>query len=157
MSHIESTPITGEASNKDASHPIGALNEFYHAFNHQNFTEMKSNWLQSSNAVMANPLGGIRRGWSEIEGVYQRIFDGKAKVYVEFYDYSILEGDGFFQAIGKERGHADVDHEHLNLDIRTSRLFLLQGNRYKQIHHHGSIENPQLLNQYQTSIKNTQG
>lgn len=50
---------------------------------------MQANWL--------NPLGGVKRGWPEISGVYENIFNGSAKVYVEYFDYTILEGDDFFK------------------------------------------------------------
>ncbi len=38
---------------------------------------------------MANPLGGVHRGWPAIREVYERIFTGPAQVYVEFYDYTL--------------------------------------------------------------------
>ena len=38
---------------------------------------------------MDNPLGGIMRGWDNIREVYQRIFEGRAQVYVEYFDYTI--------------------------------------------------------------------
>jgi len=102
---------------------------------------------------MDNPLGGIKRGWSEIKSVYERIFNGQAKVYVEFYDFTIIELDGGFVAIGRERGSVEIKDEKIKLRIRTSRVFKLIDGSYKQVHHHGSIEEPDLLKAYQELVK----
>ncbi len=130
-----------------------ALQEFYIAFNTKSFEMMQDNWLNSEEIAMDNPLGGINRGWDDIKTVYQRIFSGKANVYVEFYDYTIVTIDGGFCAIGRERGHVEVDNTRLELAIRTSRVYKLVNGNYKQIHHHGSIEDPKLLEQYQNLVK----
>ena len=79
------TPIDGK-SPEDPSTPIGALSEFYRAFNTRDLALMESNWEQSGEAAMDNPLGGIKRGWQEIRSVYERVFQGSARVEVEFYD-----------------------------------------------------------------------
>lgn len=130
-----------------------ALQEFYTAFNSKNFELMEKNWLHSDEIAMDNPLGGIKRGWDEIKTVYERIFTGQADVYVEFYDYTIVTLEGGFCAIGRERGYVKVKDEKLDLAIRTSRVYKLVEGQYKQIHHHGSIENPILLEQYQNLVK----
>ena len=128
------------------------LQDFYLAFNSRDFNLMQDNWDNSDEIAMDNPLGGIKRGWSEIKEIYQRIFTGEAKVYVEFYDYSIVEFSGGFCAIGRERGHLQIRGEQLDLAIRTSRVYKLIDGVYKQVHHHGSIEDPKLLEQYQSLV-----
>lgn len=130
-----------------------ALQEFYTAFNTKNLELMEKNWLHSEEIAMDNPLGGIKRGWDEIKPVYERIFRGEADVYVEFYDYTIADIEGGFCAIGRERGYVQVKDKKLELAIRTSRVYKLVEGKYKQIHHHGSIENPKLLAQYQNLMK----
>ena len=119
----------------------------------QDFELMSQNWLQNEEIAMDNPLGGIKRGWNEIKSVYNRIFNGKAKVYVEFYDYTIVDLDGGFCAIGRERGYVEIGEQKLDLEIRTSRIYKLIGGLYRQIHHHGSIESPELLKKYQELVK----
>ena len=52
-----------------------------------------------------------------------------------------------------ERGSVEADGEKLELAIRTSRVYLLEAGEYKQVHHHGSIEDPLLLQQYQNLVK----
>ena len=151
-------PITGKekfgVAHLDVNEKIyKALNEFYMAFNSQNFDLMQKNWMNSKDIAMSNPLGGIKRGWDDIKVVYQRIFKAKVVVYVEFYDYVILEMKDGFCAVGRERGYVDTAGDKLNLEIRTSRIFVMKNGEYKQVHHHGSIENYELLKQYQNLLK----
>jgi hypothetical protein len=101
---------------------------------------------------MDNPLGGIKRGWNEISEVYSKIFSGPAEVYVEYYDYTIHESAEMFYAVGRERGYFKLNAEKINLAIRTSRIFKLIGSNWKQVHHHGSIEDPKLLERYQNAV-----
>ncbi len=145
-------PITGNEPVEDLSNPVQALSEFYNAFNGREFSLMEQNWIASPEASMSNPLGGIRRGWEEIKTVYQNIFVGTARVYVEYYDYTIAQGEGFFQAVGRERGYFEIGETCIDLKIRTSRTFVMQEGRYKQLHHHGSIEEPELLAHYQQGV-----
>ncbi len=147
------TAITGDESFKDLTNPTQVLAQFYSAFNNQNFELMSQNWLQNEEIAMDNPLGGIKRGWDEITSVYNRIFTGQAKVYVEFYDYTIVDLNGGFCAIGRERGCVQMDEQKLELAIRTSRIYKLVDDTYKQVHHHGSIERPELLKAYQEFVK----
>ena len=127
------------------------LVDFYKAFNTQNMDLMKENWSEE-NGIMDNPLGGILRGWSNIEAVYKKIFFSKAEVYVEFYDYSIhKQGDMFFAA-GRERGYIIKNGTKINLDIRTSRIYANEDGVYKQLHHHGSITDAKLLGTYQKLV-----
>ena len=101
---------------------------------------------------MSNPLGGVKRGWREIEEVYKRIFNGPAQVYVEYYDYSIYQTEMMFCAVGKERGYFKRGDIEIDLAIRTSRTYILIDGHWRQLHHHGSIDNPELLASYQTAV-----
>jgi hypothetical protein len=146
------TAITGQEKHYD-NKIHEALVQFYKAFNGRDFELMQKNWLNNEEIAMDNPLGGIKRGWEEIKTIYSRIFTGQAKVYVEFYDYTIVPMDGGFVAIGRERGYVETKGKKLGLAIRTSRVYKLLNGEYKQIHHHGSIENPELLREYQELVK----
>lgn len=130
-----------------------ALEQFYKAFNTCDIELMQNNWHNDSNIAMDNPLGGIKRGWNEIKSVYERIFDGNAEVYVEYFDYTLVEMDGGFVAVGRERGSVAKNTKTLDLKIRTSRVYKLINGVYKQVHHHGSIEYPALLEEYQNLVK----
>ena len=146
--------ITGQETAPFMSSAYAALVGFYTAFNKQDFEQMKVNWLQSEQATMSNPLGGIKRGWKEIEEVYKKIFSGPATVYVEFYDYSIHVTETMFFAAGRERGLLKLNNEQIELAIRTSRIYAIHESEWKQIHHHGSMDNPELLTRYQAVLLN---
>lgn len=153
MSLVAERPIDGTLPD-DISMPVGALNEFYRAFNGRDLALMKQNWEQSQEAAMDNPLGGIKRGWSEIEPVYERIFAGEATVRVEFFDYTLHHTGDVFWAVGRERGTLRRGETELELAIRTSRIFRRDSSgRWRQIHHHGSMDDPQLLARYQAAVR----
>jgi len=145
-------PITGRERPDDSLSPYAALVGFYRAFNSRDMATMAGNWDQSPDIAMDNPLGGIKRGWDEIKGVYERIFGGPASVYVEFYDYTIHEHEDVFYAVGRERGRFGKDGLEMELEIRTSRIFRRTRDGWKQVHHHGSIEDPALLDRYRTAV-----
>ncbi len=146
------TAITGKEDQGDLSTPYQALIQFYYAFNEGDFKTMSANWLQTDEIAMDNPLGGIKRGWDEIRTVYENIFNGPAEVYVEYYDYSIHESPDSFYAVGRERGYFRLGEVEIKLAVRTSRIYKRVDNGWKQVHHHGSIEDPQLLEQYQSAV-----
>ena len=148
------TPITGRETEPPAT-PLGALAEFYRAFNGRDLALMEQNWDPSADAVMDNPLGGIMRGWPAIRKVYQRLFTGEARVTVEFFDYTLHEVGDAFWAVGRERGMLQQESRpDLPLLIRTSRLFRREEQRrWRQTHHHGSIDDPTLLAEYQARVR----
>lgn len=145
-------PITGKEVFSDLNDPVQALAQFYYAFNNGDMDVISQNWNKSEEVVMNNPLGGIKRGWEEIRGVYEKIFNGPAKVYVEFYDYTIHRTNEMFYAVGRERGSFAVAGKTIDLKIRTSRIFKSINGIFRQVHHHGSIENPELLKEYQDIV-----
>lgn len=144
--------ITGKENQGDLTSPYEVLVQFYCAFNSRNMQMMTENWAQSEDAAMDNPLGGIKRGWTEIRSVYERIFSGPVQVYVEFYDYTIHETAEMFYVVGRERGNFRLGDEEIKLAIRTSRIFRKIAGRWNQVHHHGSIEDPKLLASYQAAV-----
>lgn len=145
------TPITGNGACTEET--LQALTQFYAGFNGRDLKKVQESWAQSEESSMDNPLGGIKRGWEEIRGVYERLFAGPATVYVEFYDYTIHEAGDIFYAVGRERGEFRVSETMVPLAIRTTRIFRRIGGTWKQVHHHGSIEDPELLAQYQRAVK----
>jgi len=150
---ITEKAITGtESDSIKIQEPMAALIEFYRAFNNADLELMSKNWGQGDEASMSNPLGGVKRGWDSIKEVYSNIFNGKANVYVEFYDYSIHVSETMFCAVGRERGFIQLGEQKIELAIRTSRTYRMEQGRWHQIHHHGSIDNPTLLATYQEAV-----
>lgn len=151
--NTEQTPITGNENKPDLAQPVKALSNFYEAFNNRDLVKMAENWAQTDEIAMDNPVGGIKRGWEEIKAVYERIFNGKAKVCVEFYDYTIHQHGEVFYAVGRERGEFRIGETVVNLAIRTSRVFRIMDGQWRQVHHHGSIDEPELLARYQHAVR----
>ncbi|MCG3165530.1 MAG: hypothetical protein POELPBGB_01298 [Bacteroidia bacterium] len=57
--------VTGREGQGCSSSPYQALVQFYCAFNSSDMKMMSENWAQSDDIAMDNPLGGIKRGWTE--------------------------------------------------------------------------------------------
>ena len=149
---IIEAPITGHESLGELREPVQALAQFYRAFNGRDLALMEENWEASETVAMDNPLGGIKRGWPEIRWVYERVFRGTGRVQVEFHDYTLHVVGEVFYAVGRERGTFERNGIRLDLAIRTSRIFRRLDGRWRQVHHHGSIDDPQLLNAYQEAV-----
>ncbi len=143
--------ITGKEKSSDSK--IQSVINFYNAFNSKDIIKMKDVWGDFPEISMANPIGGIRKGVSEIFEGYDRIFNSNAEVYVEFYDFQITSDENMFLIFGKERGTFKKGDIAVDLNIRTSRTFIKKENKWLQLHHHGSIDNPELLASYQNAVK----
>lgn len=145
--------ISGNEDASRLSEQEQALSRFYLAFNGRDLALAADSWEQSRDAVMDNPIGGISRGWAAIEKVYDRLFTSDFRVTVEFWDYSVVELTDGFIAIGRERGRFTGPEVRLDLAIRTSRIFRRDATgTFRQVHHHGSIEDPQLLAAYRQAV-----
>ncbi|MGH7647105.1 MAG: hypothetical protein ACREND_03230, partial [Gemmatimonadaceae bacterium] len=59
---------------------------------------------------------------------------------------------GMFYVVGRERGQLRSDRATIDLSIRTSRIFRLIAGEWRQIHHHGSMDDAKLLAQYQAAV-----
>lgn len=146
-------PVTGREQVADSSSPLSALSQFYRALNARDIALMEQNWDSSDEAVMDNPLGGIRRGWAEIASVYRGLFGASSRYSFEFYDYTLHRYGEIFIAIGRERGQLVMeDAAPLKLTIRTTRIFRLTNGRWRQLHHHGSIDDADMLVGYKQAV-----
>src|ERR1700726_1348740 len=146
-------PITGNEELGDLSQPPQALAQFYRAFNTRDLKMMDENFAYSDEVAIDNPLGGIRRGADEPHKMYEGVFKSPADVHVEFWDYTIHRAGDVFWAVGRERG-TYLDGEIVkNLNVRTTRIFQLIDGRWRQMHHHGSIEDAALLGEYQNAVR----
>jgi ketosteroid isomerase-like protein len=56
--------------------------------------------------------------------------------------------------VGRERGEfGAADGASLAMAIRTTRVFRRQDGAWRQVHHHGSIDDPELLRAYQRAVR----
>jgi ketosteroid isomerase-like protein len=153
MSFLLPSAIDGDETDLDPVQPLAALSAFYRAFNQRDLAAMASNWSHEDAASMSNPLGGIARGWPAIRAIYERIFAGRARVQVTFHDFTLHEAGDFFHAVGRERGTLTSGDMQLDLAIRTTRLYRRIDGAWRQVHHHGSFDNPDLLAAYREAVR----
>jgi ketosteroid isomerase-like protein len=150
-------PITGNEDISDLSRPEQALAQFYKAFNSRDLAMIDANFAASDEVAIDNPLGGIRRGVDVPHKMYEVVFKSPADVHVEFWDYTIDRVRDVFWAVGRERGTYRDGDAVKDLNIRTTRVFRLIDGRWRQVHHHGSIEDPKLLADYQSAVRSPKG
>ena len=129
----------GEADSATLSGAIAALETFYFAFNSGRLDVIAAVWSRDPLAQLNNPLGGVVRGGTAISALYRQIFDSSARVSVLF--------------VGREHGEfTSADGRALRLSIRTTRYFVHADGRWSQLHHHGSIADPDTLRAYQEAV-----
>lgn len=56
-------PVTGREGTVNSGEPLAALSQYYRALNNRDIVLMEQNWDANDEAVMDNPLGGIKHGW----------------------------------------------------------------------------------------------
>ena len=131
------------------------LESFYFAFNQRDLAVFKQVWANHELIQLNNPLGGLLRGDAVIVDLYQRIFSGPARVWVEFNDIVEFQAHDMVVFAGREQGEFTRNTETLALKIRTTRIVQWMGDEigWRQVHHHGSIDNPQMLASYQAAVQ----
>lgn len=130
-----------------------ALESFYYALNQRDLTALRKDWADDPLAQLNNPLGGILRGGEAIAELYRKIFAGKVLVQVTFGDVTEYLGDNHGVFAGRETGTYTADGgDPVALEIRTTRYFRYQDGRWRQYHHHGSIDDPDALRAYQQAV-----
>ncbi|MGN8198562.1 YybH family protein [Salinisphaera sp. RV14] len=145
------TAITGtETATGDSA--LAALIGFYRAFNACDLEALAANWMEGDAPSMDNPIGGIRRGWPAIREGYAKLFTGPARVEAAFHDFTSQGGSDWHLFVGREKGICMTPETTVDLRIRTTRWFMKVGGVWRQLHHHGSIEEPALLADYQRAI-----
>lgn len=131
-----------------------AIETFYFAFNCRSTQTLRAIWLDHPLVQLNNPLGGVLRGMESIADLYGRIFDGPAHVWVELSDIVEFAGHDAVVFAGRECGEFVLGDEHVPLVIRTSRVFsFVPAIGWRQVHHHGSIDDPELLGRYQAAVR----
>jgi hypothetical protein len=128
---------------------------FYYAFNRRDMGVFAEVWAEHEMIQLNNPLGGILRGFGPISELYRGIFNGSARVWVELHDIVEFQSDRMVVFAGREVGEFTKGEVTLPLTIRTSRIVQWMGADigWKQVHHHGSIDDAQLLAEYQRAVR----
>jgi hypothetical protein len=142
-----------EAARPGLDGALAALESFYFAFNNADLDAFRQVWVADELIRLGNPLGGILEGIDPIVALYDGIFNGPARVWVELYDivaYPLGEAVVF---AGRERGEFSKHGATVPLDIRTSRVLHRRDERWGQVHHHGSITDTDLLTTYRQAVQ----
>lgn len=158
---LEGTVVRGSRNRLDETNDpsiqgaYAAVETFYHAFNNRSLALFNQIWLPHPLIQLNNPLGGIVRGAQAVEAMYSRIFQGRIRVEVEFYDIILYAAKEHAVFAGRERGTYQAGDQVNGLDIRTTRFFQYvpgQGG-WRQVHHHGSIDDAAMLDHYQQAVR----
>ena len=133
---------------------IACLESFYYAFNNKNIEVPKDIWYNNELAQLNNPLGGIIRGIKPIIELYNDIFKSNASVTVEFQDIIYYHEINTVVFAGIEKGAFKKNGVTIPLTIRTTRClgYIPERHRWYQLHHHGSIDDADLLKQYKEAV-----
>ncbi|WP_211255616.1 YybH family protein [Actinocatenispora sera] len=149
----ESRNRLAETGHAGADGARAALETFYYALNQRDADVLRADWSDDPLAQLNNPLGGILRGGESITALYDRIFTGPVRVTATFRDIVEYLGDDHAVFAGREVGSwAGPDGVEVPLTIRTTRYFRYADGRWRQFHHHGSIDDPAALAAYQRAV-----
>ena len=149
------TEITGHEARSGRGDALDALIDFYCAFNARDLDGLAANWEQGDAPSMDNPMGGIRRGWEAISEGYMKLFGGSAIVQVTLHDFTSQGGDDWHLFVGREIGTCVTPDKKMDVRFRTTRWFTRRGGPWRQLHHHGSIEEAGMLAAYQKIVLGT--
>jgi len=151
----DSKNLIEKTKEKSFDGAVACIETFYYSFNNKDMEVFKKIWLSDELIQLNNPLGGIMRGINPIIEMYDRIFNGQASVWVELNDIVCYQSDDMMTFAGREIGKFSINGQTIDLQIRTTR-FLGYSDKEKQwfqIHHHGSIDNVDLLDRYQKAVR----
>ncbi|TCR70990.1 nuclear transport factor 2 family protein [Rhizobium sp. BK376] len=149
---VQLSQIDGSEVKSDRNSALDALIDFYNAFNRADLVGLKAIWVEGEAPSMDNPVGCIRRGWKSIEDGYSTLFSGVAKVHVAFHDFTSQGGSDWHLFVGRERGKCETPAGSIDLAIRTTRCFVVAAGSWRLLHHHGSIDDPAMLREYQRMV-----
>jgi ketosteroid isomerase-like protein len=142
-----------ETADPSAEGARAALESFYYALNNRDAEALKDDWADHPLAQLNNPLGGILRGGESVADLYRKIFEGPIRVQVTFGDVVEYLGGDHAVFAGRETGsYTTADRKSSPLEIRTTRYFRYDDGRWRQFHHHGSIDVPAVLAAYQQAV-----
>jgi ketosteroid isomerase-like protein len=144
-----------EAASPGLEGARAALDTFYHALNTRSLNLLLRTWADDPLVQLDNPLGGIVRGLAGVAALYGRILSGPVRAQVTLEDIVAYVTPELLVFAGREVGSYEQSGVSEPLAIRTSRIFRFlpaQGG-WRQIHHHGSLDDPDQLARYQRAVR----
>lgn len=147
-----------ETSRPGLTGALAGLESFYAAFNNRHLDQLTDVWSADPLVQLNNPLGGMVRGIVGIRSLYDRVFSSNGRAWVEFGDIVAHDLGEAVVFAGRECGEFATEDDVVPLSIRTSRIFAFEPRRgWRQVHHHGSIDDPSALNNYQQAVQRATG
>lgn len=143
------------AEDPSSAGAVAALETFYYALNQRDIDAMAAVWSHDQLAQLNNPVGGILRGGAEAVALYEQIFDSGMRLEVTFGDAVTYQQPTTAVFAGREIGtYSAAGGPSTPLQIRTSRIlgYDEDDGRWVQLHHHGSIDDPDALSAYQNAV-----
>jgi hypothetical protein len=131
------------------------MESFYYAFNQRDLGAFKRIWAHSDFIQLNNPLGVMLRGAESITHLYEKLLRSNVSVWVELSNIVEYQTSEMVVFAGRETGEFTQDGVSIPLSIRTSRVvqWIKSESCWRQVHHHGSIDDPRLLSIYQTAVQ----
>lgn len=145
-----------DAEDPQSDGAIASLETFYFALNNADLDVLAAVWSDDELAQLNNPVGGIIRSGAAIVDLYRRIFVSGMNVQVRFTDAATYLAQNTALFAGREIGtYLDADGTESVLQIRTTRFFTWHADagRWRLLHHHGSIDQPDELHRYQQAAR----
>ncbi|HZC74200.1 MAG TPA: nuclear transport factor 2 family protein [Jatrophihabitans sp.] len=135
---------------------VAALETFYYALNGADLPVLSALWFRHDLTQLHSPLGGTIRSTAAIVDSYRRSFASGMQLQLTFTDAATYDLATAVVFAGREHGtYRRNDGRRVTLDIRTSRLFGWDESRarWAQLLHHGSIDDPFELADYQATAR----
>jgi ketosteroid isomerase-like protein len=141
-----------ETVKHSADGAIAALETFYFALNNADLDVLAEIFSDDDLTQVDNPVGGIVRSGPAIVELYRHLFASGLHLSVTFTDVATYWTPDAAMFAGRERGqYTNPEGEQVPTEFRTSRYFTWhpRHERWRQIHHHGSVDDPIALHDYQ--------
>ncbi|GLY90395.1 YybH family protein [Actinoallomurus iriomotensis] len=145
-----------DTTRRDREGAVAALETFYYALNNADADTLAEVWSDDELAQLDNPVGGIIRSGAAIAGLYRRIFASGMDLSVTFTDAATYLTADTAVFAGRERcEYTEPERGRVPVEFRTSRFFawVPDDGRWRQIHHHGSVDDPDALRAYQAAVR----
>jgi len=97
---------------------------------------------------MDNPVGGIKRGGEQIRSVYERLFNSQVNTSSNFITTATMKPATSFMSWAESEGSTEPAKWFCTWESGRARSFRRIDGEWRQIPHHGSIEDSQLLAAY---------
>lgn len=145
-----------DTTRRDREGAVAALETFYYALNSADLEALTEVWSDDELAQLDNPVGGIIRSGAAIADLYRRIFASGMDLSVTFTDAATYLTADTAVFAGRERcEYTGAEGARVSVEFRTSRFFTWApgDGRWRQIHHHGSADDPDALRAYQAAVR----